>query len=139
MRSGLLLRLLGIVLIGLAFTSPAAALSADDDTASGPFYLRLPRITVPVIEEGGVTRHWTVVLTVELADALAFDRAKTLAPRLTDAFVRDLHAMASHAGGAGDPNLAVAKRRLMAAGARVLGPEALRDVLVQQIGSRRVD
>ncbi|HEX6980000.1 MAG TPA: hypothetical protein VF342_11940 [Alphaproteobacteria bacterium] len=134
-----LLRSLGAALIGLALALPGAALSAEHGTANGPFYLRLPRITVPVIEEGGVTRHWTITLTVELADAPAFDRAEALAPRLTDAFVRVLHAMASRAGGADSPDVAVAKRHLMAAGARILGPEALRDVLVYRIGSRRVD
>lgn len=90
-----------------------------------------------MIANGAVAKHLTIVLVLELADAQARDKAKELLPRLTDAFVNDLHRLASRPDAIDGIDLALAKRHLLASGARVLGPDSVKNVLIERTISRR--
>jgi flagellar basal body-associated protein FliL len=152
------LRLLGIVLLALGAIGTATAAdektksttAADEKTKSkrgrpkyenlesGPFYMQLEGITVPKIQGNTVERLLTYILVVEFADAETRERAKLIMPRLMDAFVRDLHILSSRPGTAEEGvDLAVVKRYLIASGGRVMGPDAVKDVLVERTIARK--
>lgn len=133
-------RVLAVALI--VFTAPAAAKGGkgqDYETLeNGPYYMRLERIVVPRIHANVVEAIVTYVLVAEFKDPEARDRAKLVMPKLMDAYVRDLYVLTSRAGTSGDGvDLAVAKTYLMASAARVLGAEAVKDVLIERIVSRK--
>jgi hypothetical protein len=104
----------------------------------GPYYMQMERIIVPKIQDNAVQKLFTYSLIVEFADAEARDRAKTIMPKLMDAYIRDLHVLTSRpaAGDVGaDP--VVAKRYLLQSSQRILGAEAVRDVLIERTFVRR--
>lgn len=130
-----------IATLGLLGAAPALASGkAPAPIASsegGPVFLRLERIVVPVFANGAVAKHLTIILVLELADAQARDKAKELLPRLTDAFVNDLHRLASRPDAIDGIDMALAKRQLLASGTRVLGPDSVKGVLIERTISRR--
>jgi len=105
---------------------------------NGPYYMQIERIVVPMIRDNAVEKLFAYSLIVEFADAEARDRAKTIMPRLMDAYIRDLHVLTSRpaAGDVGaDPM--VAKRYLLLSSQRILGAEAVKDVLIERTYVRR--
>lgn len=138
-------RILAIALV-LGAAGTAAPLLAGDRNArpdyetlkKGPYYLQLEPIMVPRLENNVPRQLLTYVLVVEFADAESRERAKLIMPRLMDAFLRDLHILTSRPGTSEDGvDLAVAKRYLLASGERILGAQAVKDVLIERTISRR--
>jgi hypothetical protein len=132
-----------ILVVMLLVAAPGKLRAADSakaaDAPAEAVYLRLDRIVVPVIRDGVVEQHITFVLVLELADERARMKAKELLPRLTDSFVRDLHILASRPRTASDGvDLGVAKRHLLGASVRLLGADAVKDVLIQRTMTRPV-
>ena len=105
----------------------------------GPFYMRLQRIMVPVIHENDVRKLVGFILVVEFADPESRERAKLVMPRLMDAFRHDLHVLVSRPGGSEDMDLALYKRYLLASGKRVLGQDAVKDVLIERTLARKAE
>jgi hypothetical protein len=103
----------------------------------GPIYMRLERIMVPMIHENEVQKLITFILVVEFADAESRDRAKLIMPRLMDAFRRDLHVLVSRPGNTEELDFALFKRYLVASGARVLGADSVKDVLIERTLARK--
>jgi hypothetical protein len=105
---------------------------------NGPYYMQLERIVVPKIQDNAVQKLFTYMLVVEFADAESRDRAKTIMPKLMDAYIHDLHVLTSRpaAGDVGaDP--VVAKRYLLQSSQRILGAEAVKDVLIERAFVRK--
>jgi hypothetical protein len=99
----------------------------------GPYYMQIERIIVPKIRDNAVQKLFTYSLVVEFVDSEARDRAKSIMPKLMDAYIRDLHVLTSRpaAGDIGaDP--AVAKRYLLQSSQRILGADAVKDVLIER-------
>jgi hypothetical protein len=94
-------------------------------------------INVPVIRDGKVARILTVTIAMETkGDA---NKTKVMAQRyqLLDAFVRDIHGVASFARVDGRIiDLGVVKTRLQAISDRLLGEGIVEDVLVVSIFDR---
>jgi hypothetical protein len=136
---------------GLAFAAfciVAASASAEaggnrsrpkyENLQNGPYYMQLERIVVPKIQDNAVQKLFTYTLVVEFADAESRDRAKSIIPKLMDAYIHDLHVLTSRpaAGDVGaDPQ--VAKRYLLQTSQRILGAEAVKDVLIERTFVRR--
>jgi hypothetical protein len=100
--------------------------------------MRLERIVVSKIQDNKVELLMTYILVVEFADPGARDRARLIMPKLMDAYMRDLHILTSRSGAPEDGiDLAVAKRYLMASAARVLGADAVKDVLIERTIARK--
>ena len=131
-----------------AFCMVAASASAEANSTrgrpkyeslqNGPYYMQLERIVVPKIQDNAVQKLFTYTLIIEFADAEARERAKSIIPKLMDAFVRDLHILTSRpaAGDVGaDPQ--VAKHYLLQSSQRILGAEAVKDVLIERTFVRR--
>ena len=136
--------ILGAALLALlAMAAAYEAVAGDRDRPKyekledGPVYLRLERIMVPMIHENDVQKLITFMLVVEFADAESRERAKSVMPRLIDAFRRDLHILVSRPGSPEEMDLDLYKRYLLASGKRVLGQDAVKDVLIERTLARR--
>lgn len=140
-RSGWIIGAALAVLTAMAAPSPSLA-SGKSEKANpepgAPAYLRLEPIIVPVIHHGAVEQHLIFMLMLEFADEAAREQAKILLPRVVDGFVRDLSILASRPGTEEGIDLTVAKRYLLATGVRVLGADAIKNVLIERTIARRV-
>ena len=112
-------------------TATASAPSGDeaDDKL---LFVDLDAITAPFIRDGRFAQYVVITITLEVADDDAKDTARRNIPRLRDAFVSELHALAAIRS----PqqrliNLERVKARMMAGAERVLGQGIVTDVLVQ--------
>jgi hypothetical protein len=119
----------GFAPLGLAAggSAPASAQS------NAPIFIPVDRITVAVFRDGEVTQHLIFILKLEISDRNASGVVIEKMPRLTDAFMRDLHTLASAPNAAQEGlDMVQAKRRLLASSVRVLGPNVVRDVLIDR-------
>lgn len=131
-----------VALAALGAAAPGAAKDSKkynlEKLADGPYYMRLERIVVPKIHDNTVTMLMTYILVIEFANPEARDRAKVIMPKLMDAYMRDLHILTSRSGAPEDGiDLTVAKRYLMASAARILGADAIKDVLIERTVARK--
>ena len=104
------------------------SLAADD----APSYIELKPITAPFVRDGKFAHYVVLVVNIEVANETAKSKVKAYMPKLRDAFVTELHALAAvRPSSQRLINVARVKARLMAGTERVLGPDVVRDVLVQ--------
>ncbi len=107
----------------------ASALFSRDDK---PYYVEIERLTAPFIRDGEFVQYVVLDVSLELADEPNATKVRQLAPRLRDAFLAELHRLARiRPAGQRLINLGRVKARLLAGADRVLGPDVVRDVLVQ--------
>jgi hypothetical protein len=102
-------------------------------------HFQLQPFNIPVIRGGRVERIITVSIALETKGDI--NKTKIMAERyhLHDAFLRDIHALASFRRSDGqtiDPR--VVKTRLMVISDRILGEDIVEDILVQSIFDRSV-
>ncbi len=95
-------------------------------------FVELDPLTAPFLRDGKFARYVLLVVNLEVGSQRDIARVREMLPRLRDAFVTELHALA--ATRSPDQrliNVARVKARLIAGTHRVLGPGVVRDVLVQ--------
>ena len=130
--------LLAGLLCGAVLQVPAV--HAEDSHAaapSGPVFVPVAPLVVPVFSDGGVRLHLYYVLQLEAGDADAGARIRELMPRLRDAYLRALAGMADRMGDGPMPDDERVKRTLSVASERVLGPHVVHEILIQRSFSRR--
>ena len=116
----------------------ARALGNDSEDGPKPTYLELDRIVVSVFRGNEVVTLVMLALKLELADGGAITPVLEKMPRLRDAFVRDWNSLGARADAADRGlDLAAGKRRMLAACDRILGPDAVKDVLIHGVSQRR--
>ncbi len=134
-----------LVLVGVlggggffAWTRFAATESRSGGTLSlsaateGMHFVEMKALTAPFIRDGVFAQYVVLVINLEVASEAAIETVRELKPRLRDAFVSELHALAAmRPPGQRLINLARVKARLLAGASRVLGPGVVRDILVQ--------
>jgi hypothetical protein len=137
-------RRLAFVLAALGLIACAAGAEAgsrsrsDFEKLDGPYYMRIERIVVPKIADKAVPKLFTYMLVVEFADAEARERAKVIMPKLMDAYLHDLHVLTSRAAtGDNGPDPAITKKYLLQSSQRILGAEAVKDVLIERTIMRK--
>lgn len=100
-----------------------------DDTL---LFVDLDSLTAPFIRDGRFAQYVVISITLEVADDSAKSTVRRNIPRLRDAFVSELHALAAIRSPQQKLiNLARVKARMMAGAERVLGQGIVIDVLVQ--------
>jgi flagellar FliL protein len=125
------------------FSAPAeeaAGAAAEETPAAGDGHAAAPKavfveigeIIVPVYNRDGKDNFMVVRLALELGDALTPEQVRQMMPRLLDAYVNTLGTMAGRGEFAGSRRNAVIKRALKVATDRILGPDAVADVLLQR-------
>lgn len=125
----------------LVFGGAGAAAAADDkkEVAAPEFeYLEMVPLVVPVVTERGLTQQVSIAVSLELPYGKK-EEVSTYSPRLRDAYLRDLYG----ALGAGQVmmrgntlDVETLKTRLTLITRRVLGSEAVREVLLQAVQQR---
>ncbi len=114
-----------------------AATPAVPDAIDTQRALDLDPFVMPVLRNGRVIQHVTVLLRVEFAAPESDDWAEESTPRLRDAFLRELHGLFAfrHIQVQGEA-LPVVRQRLTAVANRVLGDGRVKAVLVKGASRR---
>ena len=127
------------VLAALLAVGLAAPLQAADDkkapVESGgddPVFIKMDSLTIPVIRGGRVEKYVLIKVTLEMVDSSAKRLAERSFRRLRDSFYRALHEyFGFQRAGTKGINVRVVKARLMRAGARAIGKNKIKAVLIQ--------
>ena len=116
----------------------AAAEPAAADPSGTSRTVALEPIVLPILREGRVIQHLTLLLQVDLAGPEPDTRISYLRPRLRDSILKALHGvLAFRHVNKGEGILPVVRERLKKAGNDVFGPGRVDAVLVLGM-SRRV-
>ena len=96
-----------------------------------PLHITLEPLIVPIIREGAVTGHLILEIQLEVPGLAAEAKLRERLPRLTDAFMTELHSLTSlrYVQDRGR-DLPFFKQRLRKVADRILGPGVLGDVLI---------
>ena len=153
MKRLVLLVLIVILLAGGGFAGwwfflrekPASAQAAGEPVDAGGLkgvtltkkYVELDPFVLPILREGRVTQHLTIVLSVELAKAALAESLNPVMTRLRDAIYSELYGVfafryVQEAGA----DLPIVKQRLMAAAEKVLGPGKVESILIRASSMR---
>lgn len=97
-----------------------------------PLFIELDPLTAPFVRDGKFAHYVVIVVNLEVVSKDDIDKVRLLLPRLRDAFVTELHTMATMR----NPDQAMinirrVKSRLLANADAVLGVGVVRGVLVQ--------
>jgi flagellar FliL protein len=129
----------------LSFSSPAmaggkSADHGDPAAVAGPIFVELDRLTVPIINQNGVSQTVSMLITVEAQDQATADKITSMKPRLKDAFIQDMYGALSRQAAlqGGVIKVDVIKARLNKVTQKVMGPDIVSDVLLQAVLQRRV-
>ncbi len=147
------MRLVIQALVAMALVAgfgPGPAWSAKDDGkkefglgnlfgAGDTEYYTLQAFNVPIVRDGRIARHVSLLITLETRGVTNKDKILEARKRLRDLFLRDLHAVMSIRRKDGRSfKTSVLKKRLMAVSKRVLGEDIVRDILIEIAFQRRL-
>lgn len=118
--------------------TPVAEDAAPRSPSAVPVFVNIGPLTIPVLASDRIDQLVTLIVAVEVDDAAAGERVRVQGPRLTDAYLTSIYG--SIAMGRlmddGIVDIAAVKARLAEESRRILGPAAVRDVLVQVVNQR---
>lgn len=134
------LRLFAVCVLVLLASAPA--LAADDAALPGkdkPIGVRLDPLVVSIQRNGVVEKHMGFVIVLEVATTADQVKVQDLMPKITDAFVVDINALANlpRTADSGIDQEAL-KRRLSASCVRVLGPDVVKNIVFLRTFTRKV-
>ena len=97
-----------------------------------PLFIELDPLTAPFVRDGKFAHYVVIIVNLEVASREDVDSVRRFLPRLRDAFVTELHTLATMR----NPDQAMinmrrVKSRLLASADAVLGEGVVRGVLVQ--------
>lgn len=122
-------------LLALAVAAPVHAADEKKDADAPldtPEFIKMDSLTIPVIRGGRVEKYVLIKVTLEMVDSKAKSLAVRSFPRLKDAFYRALHDyFGFQRPGTKGINVRVVKARLKRAGARAIGKNKIKAVLIQ--------
>jgi flagellar FliL protein len=96
-------------------------------------FVDVGELIVPVYSRDGQDNFMVVRMELEIDEAMSPDQVRYLLPRLRDAYIGTLSTMAGRGELVEESRRAATiKRALKLASDRVLGPDAIRDVLLQR-------
>ncbi len=99
--------------------------------------IKLDPIILPVIREGQVTLHVTVIVVIEMTEAIPLSELRVFSQPLRDSMLSELHGMyASRYVQERGYNLPIVKERLSEAAERVLGAGSVKRVMLKDVNKR---
>lgn len=105
----------------------------EHGAAPGAVFLDIGEIIVPVYNKDGRDDFMVVRLSLEVGDVMSPEEIRAMMPRLLDAYVNTLSTLAGRGEFADESRRnAVIKRALRLATDRILGPDAVAEVLLQR-------
>ena len=114
---------------------PADAAKADEEKKAAPeaVFVDVGEIIVPVYNRDGKDKLMVVRMELELGEAMTADEVRYLLPRLRDAYISTLSTLAGRGELVDESQRnATMKHALKLASDRVLGPDTVRNVLLQR-------
>lgn len=104
-------------------------------------FVALDALILPIIDDSGVTQTVTMLVSLEVTDEATAKEVTNLTPRVKDAFIQDMYGSlnrknAMNASGLVD--VASIKARLNKVALKVLGPDKVKDVLLQVVTQRPI-
>lgn len=132
---------LAALLLGIT-AGAAPGVAAEEPALPGkdkPIGVRLDPLVVSIQRNGVVEKHIGFVIVLDVADSAAQVKVQDMMPKLNDAFVTDINALANlpNAADSGiDPE--ALKRRLNASCVRVLGPDVVKNIEFLRSFTRKV-
>ncbi|HUL08989.1 MAG TPA: flagellar basal body-associated FliL family protein [Candidatus Acidoferrum sp.] len=114
--------------------SAAAAPAANKHKAeTKAVFVDVGEIIVPIYNRDGKNNLMVVRMELEVGDVMPVDEVRYMLPRLRDAYIGTLSTLAGRGELADESQRnATMKRALKLASDHVLGPDAIRDVLLQR-------
>ncbi len=102
-------------------------------------FFTMKPLTVPLLKDGVVTHHFTLVVALELANEKTRSKVFHLTPRLRDAMYRMLYRMVTfRRKGSPIPPVAIFKRNLSKIAIDVASTELVTSLIVQHAFKRRL-
>ncbi len=99
--------------------------------------IKLDPIILPVIREGQVTLHVTVVVVIAMKEAVPLEQLRVFSHPLRDSMISELHGMyASRYVQERGYDLPIVKERLSQAAERVLGAGSVKGIMLEDINKR---
>lgn len=97
-----------------------------------PKYVELDLLTAPFVRGGKFVQYVVLVINLEVADDEAVEAVRAVVPRLRDAFITELHSMATMRNPEQKMlNMPRVKSHLLASAHKVMRNTTVRDILVQ--------
>ncbi len=129
---------LGAALFAIpAYAAEHAEEGKGSAVPSGPAYVCFNPIFIPIIDRNRVTQQVGITLMLQLVPGENQADVEAKRYQLTDAFFRDLYAFFQvRVGFRGGINQAYLKARLLKTASRVVGPNAVQEVLIEQFLTR---
>jgi len=111
----------------------ATPAEGEHKTDSKAVFVDVGEIIVPVYNRDGKNNLMVVRMELEIGETMAVDEVRYMLPRLRDAYIGTLSTLAGRGELVDESQRsATIKRALKLASDRVLGPDAIRDVLLQR-------
>lgn len=103
-------------------------------------FVELDPLILPIVDNSGVSQVVSMVIAIEVADADAAKKVEMMAPKLKDAYIQDLYGMLNeHAALRGGViQVGYIKKRLGEISHKVMGDDAVHDVLLQVVQQRPI-
>lgn len=102
-----------------------------------PVFVTMEPLSMHVIRGGGVQKYIVLKITLEMRDAEARALAENKMPKLRDVFIGTMNEYYAHLPSLDDAvNVRAVKDRLIAASVEAIGPDRVKDVLVQGVFER---
>ena len=125
----------------LAFPLTAEAASKKDKGGeTGPQYVQLDPLLLPIIDEDGVQQVVSMVVAIEVKNASKVDKVNSLKPKLTDAYIQNMYGILNrHAALKGGViQVKMIKDKLNKITKDVVGKNVAKDVLLQVVQQRPI-
>lgn len=117
----------------------AGSAPVAEEPAVDPSYVDMSNLAIPIIRNRRIEKHILLRITLEMVDEDAKEDVKPFLPRIKDAFIKDMYDYYSYQPpGQTGIDTDVIKKRLKAAGERLVGKGAIRNVLIQAAFERGV-
>ncbi len=109
--------------------------AAEESLVRATRAIKLDPIILPVIREGQVTLHVTVVVVIELTEPVPLEALRVFSHPLRDSMLSELHGMYASRY-VQERDLPIVKERLSKAAERVLGAGSVKGVMLKDINKR---
>lgn len=103
-------------------------------------FVKMDSLVLPIVGKGGVSQVINLSITLEVKDELTAKEIEKLTPRLRDAFIQDMYGVLTQKSAMADGVVQVdfIKARLNKVTEKILGPDKVKDVLLQTLQQRKV-
>lgn len=103
-------------------------------------FVKMDSLVLPIVGKNGVSQVINLSITLEVKDELTAKEIEKLTPRLRDAYIQDMYGVLTQKSAMADGVVQVdfIKTRLNKVTEKVLGPDKVKDVLLQTLQQRKV-